>query len=299
MPLCVEPAGGGLAERVGRVDDPGQAQVEHPDGPGVVEHEVARLDVAVDDPLGMRGLQPAGRLDQAVDRLVDRHRPALADDAVEVASLDVFHDQEMDAAVLVGVLRGDEVGVLEPAGGLDLAAEPHHAPAVARERRREDLQGADPPQPAMPRLEDHAHAALAELVEDEVVADQQAAALLLVDRGRLVGRQLAGLDQGARQAQHPFGGIGGEGRELIGVDQADLDERSEKSSRPTASPGAGPAPPSLVVWALTPPGAGMASSNPQVASDGGKVGSRPEPGAGISDSVTGRRRAAPGPSRPG
>ena len=80
----------------------------------------------------------------------------------------------------------------------------------------------------MPRLEDHAHAALAELVEDEVVADQEPAALLLVDRGRLVGGQLAGLDQGARQAQNPLRGIGGKGRELRRVDQADLDQRERE-----------------------------------------------------------------------
>ncbi len=179
-------------------------------------------------PSAWRRLQAAGRLDQAVDRLDDRHRPALADDAVEVAARDVVHHQEMHAAVLVGVLSGDEVGVPQAAGGLDLAAEPHHGLLVAREGGREDLQGADPPQPTVSRLEDHAHAALAELVEDEIVADQQAAALLLVDRGRLVGRQLAGLDQGARPAQHPPGGIGGEGRELVGVDQADLDERARE-----------------------------------------------------------------------
>ena len=137
MPLCGQPAGGGFAEGVGRVDDPGQAQVEHAHGPGGVEHEVAGLDVAVDDPLGMGGFEPPGRLDQAVDGLGDRHRPALADDAIEVASFDVVHDQEMDAAVFVGIDGGDQVGVLEPAGGLDLAAKPHDG-ALGRERTREE-----------------------------------------------------------------------------------------------------------------------------------------------------------------
>ena len=77
-----QPAGSGFAERVGGVDDAGQPKVEHADGPGVIEHEVARLDVAMDDPLGVGGFEPTGRLDQTIDGLRDRHRPALADDAV-------------------------------------------------------------------------------------------------------------------------------------------------------------------------------------------------------------------------
>ena len=80
------------------------------------------------------------------------------------------------------------------------------------------------PQATMACLEDHPHSALAELVEDQIVADEQAAALLLVDGGRLVGRELARLDQGARESQDPFGRIGGECLELRLVDQAELDE---------------------------------------------------------------------------
>ena len=154
--------------------------------------------------------------------------PRSLNDAVEVASLDVVHDQEMDAAVFVGVLSGDQVGVLEPAGGLDLAAKPHDGIAVACKRGGQDLERAHAAQAAMPGLEDDAHAALAELVEDQVVADQEPAALLLINRGGLVRRELAGLDQGARKAQHAFGGIGSEGLELGLGDQADLDESARE-----------------------------------------------------------------------
>ncbi len=139
-----EPPLRGLAEGVGRVDDPGQAEVEHPDGPGAVEHEVARLDIAVDDPPSVGRLQAAGGLAHAIDRLADLHRPALCDDAVEVAPLDVVHDQEVHAAVLVGILRGHEVGMVQEASGLELAAEAHHGAPVPREGRREDLEGAHP-----------------------------------------------------------------------------------------------------------------------------------------------------------
>ena len=60
-------AGGGLAERIIGVDDPGQAQVEHTDGPPVVDDEVAGLDIAMNDPLFVGGLEAPGGLDQVVE----------------------------------------------------------------------------------------------------------------------------------------------------------------------------------------------------------------------------------------
>ena len=87
----------------------------------------------------------------------------------------------------------------------------------------------------MAGLEDHAHSALAQLVEDQVVADQEAAALSLVDGSRLVGSQLAGLDQGARQAEDSLGGIGGEGLELLSLIRPISTRECENSARSATS----------------------------------------------------------------
>ena len=78
----------------------------------------------------------------------------------------------MDAAVLVGVEGGDDVGVLQPAGGLDLALEPRTAVLSRANEGGRIFTRDDAAELAMPGLEDHAHAAGAELVEDQVVADQ-------------------------------------------------------------------------------------------------------------------------------
>ena len=101
-----------------------------------------------------------------------------------------------------------------------------HGRLVAGEGGRQDLQCHDPAQPAVAGLEDHAHAALAQLVEDEVVADQEAAALVLVDGGRLVGGQPPGLLEEASQSEHALrlGDVGGLGVELGLVEEADVDE---------------------------------------------------------------------------
>ena len=78
-----QPAGAAFAwpNGLGCLDDPRQPEVEHADRALGIEHQVRRLDVAMDDPFGVRRLQPARRLDQEVDGLDDRQRPALADDA--------------------------------------------------------------------------------------------------------------------------------------------------------------------------------------------------------------------------
>ena len=115
IPLSVNRPPGGLAERIGGVDDAGQPEVEDADRSGGVEHEVAGLDIAVDDSLGMGGFEPAGGLDDAVDRLRHGHRPAVANDAIEVAAFDVFHHQEMNAAIFVGINSGHDVGMFQVA----------------------------------------------------------------------------------------------------------------------------------------------------------------------------------------
>ncbi len=76
----------------------------------------------------------------------------------------------------------------------------------------------------MPRLEYHPHSALSQLVENEVVADHEPAALLLVNRRGLIGSELARLDQRARKPEHPLGGIAGEAVELRLIDQPDVDK---------------------------------------------------------------------------
>ena len=80
----------------------------------------------------------------------------------------------------------------------------------------------------MTGLENHAHPTLAHLVEDEIIADQEAMAFILVNRGGLIGGELAGLDERAREPHHVFGGVDGEPLELGRVDQADLGQRGGK-----------------------------------------------------------------------
>ncbi len=172
-------------------------------------------------------------LDQVLDRLDDRQGSPLAHDVVQVAALDVFHHQEMDAPILVGVQRGDDVGVLELSSRLDFPLEPCHGGAIAGERGGEDLQGHHASQPPVSSLEDHAHAADAQLVEDQVVTDEQSAALALIQGGGLVGRQLAGLLESSGQTEdsHRCGNVSGQAIELVLSGQAEFEHRPAKLGR--------------------------------------------------------------------
>ena len=71
-----------------------------------LEQQVRRLDVPMDDVGLVDGLEPSGRLDDAVDRPGDVHGPLLPDQPGEVRALDVFHHEEVEPAELVGVQDG-------------------------------------------------------------------------------------------------------------------------------------------------------------------------------------------------
>ena len=113
----------------------------------------------------VRGLEPPRRLRDAVQRQPDRKRPLLADDPAQVHPFHVVHDEEVQPVALAEVEHGDDMRVVEPGHRLRFALEPADGGGVPGEGRRKQLQRHDVPPVAVPRLEDHSHAAGAKLVE--------------------------------------------------------------------------------------------------------------------------------------
>jgi hypothetical protein len=184
-------AGGSVGRLAGRVAA-GQAHVENLEVCATrprPHEEVTRLDVAVNDTGLVRVFQSASSLDDQVHGMGDGQRPILLDPLAQVHPLDIFHDQEMDALMLAGVTGRHDVGMVELGSRLDFALEAFDGGGVLGDCGRQHLDGDFAGQFLVPGLEDHAHAARAQLVQDKIVVEYQPADLALTQHARLIACQ--------------------------------------------------------------------------------------------------------------
>ena len=165
-------------------EDLGDAEVEDlqvllAGGLAVEQHQVRRLEVAVDDPLLVGDLEHGAELR-------DDPRPSRAasatpgfEDLVEALAPDVLHLDVGGVAVGAdhGVVDGDGVGMAEPGHHPRLAPEPCPYLAVERDARDDQLQGPLDVEVVVPDQPDLAHPPLAQLADQEVLAEQESAGL--------------------------------------------------------------------------------------------------------------------------
>jgi hypothetical protein len=169
-------------ERVLRLGGFHEAEVDDlhriADAAALAEDDVRRLHVAVDEASAVRLGEGACDLAEDVDHPVRRHRAVLRHEALEVRALEIFHRVVEDArrGTAVIVYR-DRIGMREATRLLDLTLEARDR-VVAGALRREHLDGGGAAEEHVLREEDAAHAALADLLLEDVLAE------LLGDRGR-------------------------------------------------------------------------------------------------------------------
>ncbi|MNS73448.1 hypothetical protein D3C72_1068910 [compost metagenome] len=152
------------------------AEVHQLDAAVVEQNDVVRLDVAVDDAVGVGVVQGAADLGADVDELLDAEGLAHVDVVLEGLALEQLHHHEVALAFLEVVEDADDVGVLELAGRLGLALEARddvfflvglHQPA-----HRQLLDGHLAAEPVILGEVNHAHAAPTELAEDFIGFEQ-------------------------------------------------------------------------------------------------------------------------------
>jgi hypothetical protein len=140
-------------------------------------------------------LQSLRRLKDASDCHGEPQRPVFPDDGREVAGLDVFHDEEMHAVRLVGVVGSHDVRVGEFGSRLHRSLKPFDRLLVLGQGGGQHLQGHHPLHAAMLSFEHLSHAALTNFVQQDVVPQHQSLRVSPVDRIGLKLGQLLLTDQ--------------------------------------------------------------------------------------------------------
>ena len=100
----------------------GETEVEHLHPAVAVDHDVAGLQVAMLDPLGVRRGEGVGQGHGDLEELLERQAPR-GIELRERLALDVLHGEEALAVGLFDRVDGDDVRVIEGRDRLDLALE--------------------------------------------------------------------------------------------------------------------------------------------------------------------------------
>ena len=115
-----------------------EAEVEHLDRAVVADHDVARLEITVDDAPRVRRGDRVGRRDRNTEQFARPKTPCW-NQRVEARAVDEFHHDEIDIALPVELVNGDDVRVTERGEELRFAQETLAAPLVEGVIRWEDL----------------------------------------------------------------------------------------------------------------------------------------------------------------
>src|SRR5262245_44165438 len=109
-------------------------------GAGRCQHDVGRLEVAMDDALAVRGVEPAGELHPETQDLLERQRAAEQPVRERLAS-EVFHHEEVHAVLLADVVQGADVWMTQAGDRAGFAAEPFVPRGIAGDVGGKDLDG--------------------------------------------------------------------------------------------------------------------------------------------------------------
>ncbi len=154
----------------GCVQSLGQTEVEHFYLAVRLQLHVGRLQVAVDDALLVRLLEPLCDLSRDRERLFERQRPA-GDAGGEVFALDVLHRQEPHVLELVDAVDGGDVAVIERGQQLGLAFEPRQPRRILGDAGGQRLDGDLAAQGPIRGPPHHAHAAFTDPRRERVVQE--------------------------------------------------------------------------------------------------------------------------------
>ncbi len=128
----------------------------------VLQQDIGRFDITVNQSLGMCGSQPGGGLRTDTENLLQLQWSVTADTLLERLAGDEFHDQIGDTVFVIHAMDRDHVIVADGRGCLTLAAESFASVCVGSKFGSEDLDGDDPLQLRVVSFQHDPHAAVSD-----------------------------------------------------------------------------------------------------------------------------------------
>ena len=135
-----------------------------------VEHNIGRLEVAVDDSLLMGAFDRLGDYHDDLGGLPRRQRP-IGNFLRQAFAFDERHRKIMLPVVLADFEDGDDAGMIEFGRRFGLGVEPFDVGFVGKLSRQDHFQGHGAIEIHLPRLVDDPHAAAGDLGQQFVVAE--------------------------------------------------------------------------------------------------------------------------------
>jgi hypothetical protein len=148
----------------------GEAEVEDLDASVFHHEEVLGLEVAVDDPLGVRGAEASRDLRAVADRLADR-KGTLAQPPAQRLALEQLTDQVRSAFVRADVVEIEDVRVIQRAGRAGFLLEALEPMGILRDLLGQDLDRNLATETAVSRSVDLTHPPGPERPEDLIAAE--------------------------------------------------------------------------------------------------------------------------------
>lgn len=147
----------------GVVRGSGQTEVGELDSlDAVLQKDVGRLDITVNQALGMSGGQPAGRLHSDPQQVRNLQGGTSPEPFVERHAADIFHDEIRNRTGILDRVNGHDMIVAHGRGRLSFADKPATGRAACRQLRRQQLDRHDPLELGVPSLENDSHPAPAD-----------------------------------------------------------------------------------------------------------------------------------------
>ena len=159
-------AGLGFCTRIRR--DFRQTEVQNFCNTPIGDKNIARLDIPVNDPFRVCGVECVRDLDSPRQDHLDLQRSP-RDAVCQSHPGQKFHRDESLAVLFTNVIDGADVGMVQGRCCFGLASKPLQCLAVLGDGFRQKLKGHEAVKPGVFRLIDHTHPATAELFDNPVV----------------------------------------------------------------------------------------------------------------------------------